>query len=102
MALKDQLAVAFQLALKNRDQTQKLTLSHGLDIWLYVDAHGTNHLQLRRRAVWPSDQEVEAVLRLWPQPGTPKFQDLEVKRAAAAYRCLSLTWKPGRPEMGHG
>lgn len=103
MSLKQQLTDALTKALKTRSQVQTLVLKGGLDIWLYVDAAGDNHLQLRRRTpVWPSDQEVETVLRLWPQPGTPKLADLEVNKAAAAFNCVSLKWKPSRPEMGAG
>ena len=98
--LKAQLTDALTKALRQRDQVQTLVLSGGLDIWLYVDQAGANHLQLRRRTAWPSDDEIETVLRLWPQPGTPKLAQLEVKRVAALFNCVSLVWKPARPEMG--
>jgi hypothetical protein len=103
MSLQSQLTEAFKLALKKRSQVQQLPLKGGLDIWLYVDEAGVNHVQFRRRTpAWPSDREVETVLNLWPQPNTPKLEKLEVSKAAAAFNCVSLKWKPARPEMAGG
>lgn len=101
MSLKTQLADAFSRALKTRSQVQQLPLKGGLDIWLYVDETGVNHLQLRRPSpAWPADHEIETVLGLWPQPNTPRLSALAVSKVAARWNCVSLKWQPARPEMG--
>jgi hypothetical protein len=84
---------------RGRANQRVITLPKGLSLVLYVDEEGANHILARRLAPqWPSENEVQTVLRHWPQQPTPQVQ---VRLAFwKTYNCLYFSWKPVTPPFG--
>lgn len=97
--LKRLLADALLAAQKTPGRIQTLPLRGGLEVQMYVDHNGANHLRLQRRGTMPSATERDTVLRMWPQP-LPASRPAWTERSKGSFRWADTTWRPPQPSFG--